>query len=376
MENIQNNIQQEDTIDIKKFIFKILYNWYWFAISAFITLSIAYFINRYTDPTYKVNASILIKDKNASGGIESIIQEIGFMSRRLMKKEVENEIGILSSYTLAKNTIEELDFGISYFSVGRIREPEAYKNTPFYVVLDTNKTNLANYKVDVTYDDKNVKIHINNTHNITKTLKFGEKFESEDFNFTIYKNENYNDTVNFYDYYFVINKLHDLANKYSGKLSLEASDKKSSIILLSTTGKVPQKEVDYLNKLLDVYIQKGLDEKNKTAINTVKFIDNQLLGIVDSLHIAEYNLEQFRLNNGAIIDISAEGREIYKKLEDYQREKYEYDQKLAYYNYLLDYVKSKNEFDDVIAPAVMGINDPLLNQLITELNKLYSERGN
>ena len=50
-----------------------------------------------------------------------------------------------------------------------------------------------------------------------------------------------------------------------------------------------RKEANYLNKLMEVYILSGLEEKNQTAINTVEFIDQQLGIIDDSLQLRRWN---------------------------------------------------------------------------------------
>jgi capsule polysaccharide export protein KpsE/RkpR len=85
---------------------------------------------------------------------------------------------------------------------------------------------------------------------------------------------------------------------------------------------------------MEVFIRSDLDEKNQTAVNTIKFIDNLLMEITDSLASAESNLMQFRQSN-KIIDISKEGSAVLEKLETYQQERNQLDIKLKYYNSLL-----------------------------------------
>jgi len=83
---------------------------------------------------------------------------------------------------------------------------------------------------------------------------------------------------------------------------------------------------------------------------------------------------QFRQSN-KIIDISKEGSAVLEKLESFQQERNQLDIKLKYYNYLLDYVESKSDFKDIIAPSVVGINDPVLMSLLTQLSNLYSKKA-
>jgi len=41
--------------------------------------------------------------------------------------------------------------------------------------------------------------------------------------------------------------------------------------------------------------------------------------------------------------------------------------KKRYYEYLIEYLRKKTEYDAITAPAVMGIEDALLNSLVTQL---------
>lgn len=380
MENnpIENQAFQEseDTIDIKKFLFKIIANWYWFVLTVFIALSFAFFINKYSDPIYSVNASILIRDKSNSmgSGIDNIMSELNVFDR-VRRKTVENEIGILNSYTLARRTIENLDFNISYFSIGRIRQPEVYGRNPYTVKIDSLDLNILNYPIYITLiNEEKFHLFTNEKYEIDKIMKFGEKFESPFFNFTIESNQFKLDSLQTNEYYFIINDINSLTNNYKNKLKIETSDKKSSILLITSTGKVAQKEVDYLNKLCEEYIQMDLDEKNEISEKTIQFIDEQLGNITDSLRIAENKLQNFKETNRTM-DLSSEGKILFNKLESLQKEKAAMEVQLKYYKYLIDYIKSRKEPGDIIAPSVIGISDVSLNKLVVELNDLASEKN-
>src|SRR5208283_1674469 len=174
MENQVNYSSSEETIDIRKFIFKILKKWYWFAISFSIAYTIAYIINYYSNPVYSVSATLLINDEKKSAA-EVLISSIDRLSAR---KNIDNEIAILKSYKMAATTLSELkDFDISYFSVGTIRKPMQYKSAPFYVVIDTGSYNLKGYPVEITILSKTeYKLEIDGKHKLTKFLKFGERY--------------------------------------------------------------------------------------------------------------------------------------------------------------------------------------------------------
>src|SRR5664279_3139631 len=91
----------EENLDIKKFTYRIISNWYWFAISLAITLSAAWLINRYTEALYQVSTTIMIgRNDNSGGGVDNLIEELG-LTRRRRQTEIVNEIEILKSFKLS-----------------------------------------------------------------------------------------------------------------------------------------------------------------------------------------------------------------------------------------------------------------------------------
>ncbi len=370
---------EEDSLDIKKYLFLILSNWYWFVLSIFTGLFIGYLVNRYSVNVYSIQSSLIIRDDespNSFTGAENLIQGLKLVRNT---KSVQNEIGVLKSYSLAYKALSELDeFNITYIGVGRrgVVKNELYKRSPFKVFLDSPKNNLTDYPVNITIlNDEKYLLEIDNTYNIKKELKWGEPFKSDIFNFTLNIRSrelfsNYNKGSKFY---FVIKSLNSLANAYKSKVSIDLNDKKGSILVLTTSGFVAEKEADYLNNLMQTYIQKGLDEKNRIAENTIKFIDSQLTDMTDSLNGAEKRLQNFRSSN-KVINIDKEGEIIYESIQKLQDDKGRIDLRGRYFNYLKKYLEDKQELKDIVAPSAMGVEDAQLADILADLNKAYIEQ--
>jgi tyrosine-protein kinase Etk/Wzc len=373
MENQTNYLPQDESIDIRKFVVKILRYWYWFVISIFITYTIAYLLNRYKEPTYSVSGTMLISEEKKS----SVDLLISSLDRYSARKNMENEIAVLKSYKMAYKTISELDdFEISYYTIGRVRKPMLYKSNPYRVIYDSTRNNFKNLPIFITILNKNeFRLEIDGTLNINKIVKFGEPYIDNNFSFTLFlKNDKNFVPTPSSKYFFTINDMNSLVRYYQNKLVVTANDKRGTVLALSTYGHVPAMEADYINKLMEVYIRTGLEEKNQTAINTINFIDEQLLTVVDSLHKAEEKLQNFRLTN-KILDVSSEGKAIMDRLEKAQTNKATIDLQIKYYKYLQSYIDNKKDFREVMAPSIMGIADPLLNSLVADLIKMFAERS-
>ena len=367
---------QDDSINIKRFLSLFMSNWYWFAIALFISISIAYGINRWSEKVYTVSSTLLIKgDQNA--GLSNIFP--GSDAYR-SQQNLKNEIGILKSFNVNYRVMQRLPgFYIEYTKVGKrgIAETRVYDDCPFVVVYDTLEKQIIGRKVFIrVLSDQKYRLEVNGNRNYEKELDFGERFNEMGFDFVIYlrnKEKFWFNPGGSNKYYFYFMAPSSLANRYRSKLIVAPIEEDASLVRLSTSGFVPEQEADYLNMLMTVYLEFGLEYKNQTASQTIDFIEKQLLTISDSLKIVEGDLESFRLVN-KLIDISREGVLIQGKLEEIDADRTKLMLQKSYYEYLKEYVESKREGEDIVAPSVMGVTDQVLMSLVSQLSQFQQQK--
>ena len=388
--------QDEETIDLKSIIVKLFSYWYLFVAGVVIALAIGFFYNRYTPNVYQVSASVFINEDKMGIDPTSLVTGMTFKSTN----NIDNEIGILRSYTLRERAIKELEFfNVSYYAKGRVASKELYKATPFNVELnyDTLQTTGINYRIDFIDNERYRLTTTEGTHSLydynTDTYAFGpfnvEETENEyrfgewvnnGYNyFRVILNNNYNpETIkeekSSVKYSFVINSRLSLIAQMSGT-SIAQSTKMSSILNLTVSGQNPQKITDYLNQLLEEYMERNLEQKNLVSENTILFIDNQLVGIEDALHEAEYDLQKFQEGN-AFMDLSTQSIEMFSHLKSIEKQRAELELSVKYYENLRDYIKKNiDDMSNLVVPSAMGIQDPVLNKLVAELVALSSEKS-
>jgi tyrosine-protein kinase Etk/Wzc len=373
------NPPEDDNLDIKRYISLFLSNWYWFTISLFIALSIAYSINRYSQRIYSASSTLLIKDDQISGvksNVESVIPGGDIFKSQ---QNLKNEMGILRSFSLNYSVMKDLkDFQVVYVGVGKrgIVERRLYRSCPFKVIYDSlGLESTGTVGIEILQDNE-YHIKLNDGLNFDTTMNFGKRFNGHGFSFTLVPRDSDRNVFSKNSsnrYYFYFTNPESLADEYRGKLSVAPIEKESSIVILSVTGLVPEQEVDYLNSLMKVYINYGLENKNRTADSTINFINKQINIISDSLMNAEGNMEDFRKTN-SFFDVSREGTLIQNKLEKLENEKTTFELQLQYYNYLSEYLNSKNASGTLISPSVLGLTDPALLRLVNELSVIKNER--
>ncbi|MCX6240026.1 MAG: polysaccharide biosynthesis tyrosine autokinase [Bacteroidia bacterium] len=369
--------EQEQPLNIKEFLFRILSKWYWFAICGFLGLSLAWINNRYLVSIWRVEATVLISDESKNTGVDNLFERLSLGK----SVNMDNQIGLLKSYNLILQTIENLGWRTSWIGVGRILDREYYKNEPYKVIEPdgvVNPSYIPIYVNVISEDRYRIKYKFNQTIGgkvsiveINQEGKLSVPFISPIFRFTLEKGPGKLEPAT--TYYFRFNNTNDMTLGYQGKLSVNVTTKTSEILKLSVMGSQPEREVDFLNKLTNVYIQFGLREKNRTSENTVLFIDNQLAGIADSLRIAGQSVTNFRTEN-QIVNLSQEGDLVIRKLEALESEKAISDMRLIYYRNLRSYITSANGMKQAVSPSVIGITDPTLNNMVLKLSELYSRR--
>jgi capsular exopolysaccharide synthesis family protein len=376
----QPDLSEDDNLDIKRYLSMFISNWYWFAGALFISISFAYGINRYSEKIYTVSSTLLIKDDQFDRGNSNLGSVIPGGDIFRSQQNLKNEIGILKSFSLNDSVMKKLDdFHVVYAGVGKrgLVESMLYKLSPFKVIYDSlkNEPKGRKVKIEILSNTKYI-ISLDGEKNSGDTMKFGEKFLKKGFDFTIVPRIPGSDIFNnnhSNSYYFYFTNPENLAAEYSSKLSVTPIEKEASLVTLSVSGPVLEQEADYLNKLMQVYIDYGLENKNRTATSTIKFIDKQLSEISDSLTRAEEKLEKFRLAN-KFLNLSLEGTRIQSKLERLENEKASFDLQFQYYKYLSEYLNNKKADEEIVSPSVMGITDVVLLRLVSELSTIQKER--
>ena len=394
MENETNNFKpqqsgDEQTIDIKQLIYVCISHWYLFLISVVVALAIGFVVNRYKANVYQTSGTVLIKDQS---GFDPTALMTNLNSK---SQNVENEMAILKSYMLTERTIKKMNLEVTYYEKGRVSTVELYQSSPFTVEFDRSVPQA----VGLTYEILNIGSETMSLHGVSDFLtkydfvlcqslgsfpqkvdvvtecKQGEWVENGYNRIRIVLNENYKpETDNSRKLFFKLNSYPSLVQQMS-KFSVNTTSKESSVASIVTSGSNPKKIVDFTNMLMNEYVNRGLEKKNLVSENTIRFIDDELAGIQESLGSAESELKDFRKQND-LMNLDMQASQIYNNLQVLEREKADMTVNVKIYKRLQDYIKVQiDDPENLAAPSTMGINDPLLNQLVRDLVTLSQTKA-
>ncbi|MBN1414602.1 MAG: polysaccharide biosynthesis tyrosine autokinase [Bacteroidales bacterium] len=389
---MNKQLTKQGTFSIDSIIQIIRKKWMIIGTSVIICLLIAFFYIWITEPLYQVSSSILITEDESSYAKASaqFMEGFGLFGGQ---KNFQNEIKVIKSSVVIKEAIRNLNFQVSYFNRNTFRTQELYKSSPFVVVYNQNHVQPVdrmfyvkikdNQSLHISIKQEKVNLYSFNTNNIVETLpklkaniqaSFGENLTSDYYDFKLILNENFEfNKLRSKRFAFVIHSPKGLLNYYRSKVEIVPDDLESTVAVVKMKTHVPEKAIDFINSLTSTYLLQDLDKKTHMAQKTVEYIDNQLNVIEDSLKIAEQNLQRYRTTT-KVIDIAAKSGRVYDQLQELEREKANISVKYKYYKYLEETFNKGDKFSDLIAPSTMGVEDPLLNNLIQELLQLNSER--
>jgi hypothetical protein len=190
------------------------------------------------------------------------------------------------------------------------------------------------------YNYQTIQYHLITDFKFNDTVSFGDLCGNQYCRFRILPNfENLRQIGDHKNFSFQFNSLAQLVSIFRIQ-EIEAT-KNSSILQMSVRCKNIQQGVDYLNKLTEVFLEKGIERDDRIAMSTIQFIDDQLKGITDSLRYSEDNLQRFRTTRG-VTNIDFQAQQTYEQMEDLQDQQAELIVRSKYYSYLRDYLQKNN----------------------------------
>ena len=391
-------MNSNEGLDIKFIVGKIKENWYYFVSTLFISLACAFVYLKFTDPVYSVNAKLLIGDiRTGSRTAEEYIESGDFKGRAI---QIEDKIGLITSFSMVKSAIEDLDFVVSYsvvtypIGIGRGVRKELYKSSPFEVTIDSSTPQLTGVNVyleKLTNESFLIKAEAEEGElfnfetgksvgkrtkiDFLEDYKFGETIKNDLFNIVI----KLDTTVAFQNdtkYFFKLNNLNGMAAGYQGKLSVAPISMDSRMIELETSGKIVQKEVDFLNQLIENYIAYDLERKNQIGLKTIDFIDQQLGRVSDSLRRAEMALQSYKSTYRLGPDINYVANSAQDKLNELETERSSLVLQLNSYQEISDILNSQESSKQTISLSLPAVEtNSVLNNLLIEFTDLIRRRA-
>lgn len=363
-----------DFIDIRALLSKLLKNWYWFVISVCICIAVAFVYLKTCSTKYEVKTTVLLRDDRTNNPLTQLAVLEGLTGAK-SSKSVEDEIQILTTRKITSQVIKSLNLTTEYYAKKGILTPynELYTASPIKLTPPEsfNDTLHRTLIFDIKHAKKGYKITLEVGEN--KENYFSDNFPTS-LN-TLYGKIDFTLTAPLNDktaYRIIVYPAAFLVESYSSAINVAPVNKRTNAISASITSATPAKAIDILNKLIDLYNEDVVNDKNIVGYNTADFVDEQVKLIEVELSELEAEVEKYKKEN-KITDISSEANLFLNLTSEYDRKLAEIQTQINLVSYIDNYVK-KEENKYSMIPANLGIEDNSLILLVKEYNNALLER--
>ena len=371
------NQEEGFNFNIMEWVFRILKYWYLFVISLVIAMGAATLKNRKWLQSYRSTGTIIIKETGGygySGGTTgALMQGFGLDAGY---KNTQNQLYILKSFDLMCRVVDSLPFMMTeYYSMGRFKTRNLYHNTPIIVQRETVDPGSFGpmFKVDFQSDGSMIIGKADEDDPFRVHANYGERIECPFFTITILPSSPEKMQTSG-SVYFKFRTRDGLAQEFMVSLQTGFQAEGSTILGISLTSETPERDVEFIDKLAEVFLQQNLEQKNEVAENSIKFINQQLETLQASLEVSEGAMTDFRQEN-KFVDVGSYAGQLMGRISEYDQKTMELRLRETYFDYITNYIKTNMESGAVIAPTSLGLNEPLLFSLVQQLNQLRVQRG-
>ena len=360
---------QAETDNIKQYLVSLLINWKWIVLSLIVCLGMGVAYVRYTNTVYSISEKVLIKtgDNNSGSSLKS--QNMGFMS---MSDGFDNELEILSTHTLAKQVVRDLNLFVSYYSVGNLKSTLLYKDQPVSVGIGIGDAERlkASFTVEVEHVDGAYNIIAPNVDVTVKSLPM--TIDTRGCKVTLTINDG---TAIAHDWKMkaVVKSPDQAAYDFQGRFNAVSDSRSTSIAVLSLNDENPNRAYDYLRQLVTCYNTQANEDKNEVARRTEEFINQRIAKINDELGSTEGHIENYKRSRG-MVELKTNATQAFTQANNYQEKLADFNTQIALFDEMSAFLNNPaNKYQPL--PNNIGIENGAVTSLINNYNQTVQKRN-
>lgn len=375
--------QSEEQVNIQELLFRYLIHWPWFVVSIIICIACAWGYLRLTTPIYNISATVLIKDEKKGGGasMSSDLEKMGLEGFISSSSNVDNEIEVLRSKSLAREVVNNLGLFVTYMDEDEFPSKELYHTSPVLVSLTHQEADKLPGRmeinmilqptgalgVQITVGEKEYRKQFDKLPAVFPTDEGTVAFFANNDTLSAVRPENITKERHITAF---INRPFSVSKGYVNSLSIAPTSKTTSVVVISLENTNTRRGRDYINKLLEMYNINANNDKNEVAQKTAEFIDERIGIISKELGSTEQDLENFKRSAG-ITDLSSEAQIALTGNAEYEKKRVENQTQINLVMDLQRYMKG-NEYE--VLPSNIGLQDAASAGAIDRYNQMLVER--
>ena len=365
----------DDFIRIQDLWSMFVPKWYWFAISLFITLTIAVLYLLSTPPIYTRTAAILVKDNSKSSSSTSAMNDFSDLGIFKSNTNINNELLTLKSPTLMTEVVNRLGLNETFTIRKGLKNVDLYKVSPVtitfcdkievplsFTIKFSSKEAFAISELEISGED------------IGETLsaQMGDSIQTSAGIMIVTPTQEFTDAFIGTSIRYVRGSVRAAVDTYSNALVAELGNEDATIINLSINDTSIRKAEDILNTLIEVYNENWIRDKNQIAVSTSQFISDRLGVIESELGHVDENISSYKSEH-LLPDVQAASSLYMAQSAENNKELSTLNNQLSTAQYIRRELNTK-QLDQTL-PANSGIVSANIETQISEYNNLVLDRN-
>ena len=365
----------DDFIRIQDLWSMFVPKWYWFAISLFITLTIAVLYLLSTPPIYTRTAAILVKDNSKNSSSTSAMNDFSDLGIFKSNTNINNELLTLKSPTLMTEVVNRLGLNETFTIRKGLKNVDLYKVSPVtitfcdkievplsFTIKFSSKEAFAISELEISGED------------IGETLsaQMGDSIQTSAGIMIVSPTQEFTDAFIGTSIRYVRGSVRAAVDTYSNALVAELGNEDATIINLSINDTSIRKAEDILNTLIEVYNENWIRDKNQIAVSTSQFISDRLGVIESELGHVDENISSYKSEH-LLPDVQAASSLYMAQSAENNKELSTLNNQLSTAQYIRRELNTK-QLDQTL-PANSGIVSANIETQISEYNNLVLDRN-
>ena len=365
----------DDFIRIQDLWSMFVPKWYWFAISLFITLTIAVLYLLSTPPISTRTAAILVKDNSKSSSSTSAMNDFSDLGIFKSNTNINNELLTLKSPTLMTEVVNRLGLNETFTIRKGLKNVDLYKVSPVtitfcdkievplsFTIKFSSKEAFAISELEISGED------------IGETLsaQMGDSIQTSAGIMIVSPTQEFTDAFIGTSIRYVRGSVRAAVDTYSNALVAELGNEDATIINLSINDTSIRKAEDILNTLIEVYNENWIRDKNQIAVSTSQFISDRLGVIESELGHVDENISSYKSEH-LLPDVQAASSLYMAQSAENNKELSTLNNQLSTAQYIRRELNTK-QLDQTL-PANSGIVSANIETQISEYNNLVLDRN-
>lgn len=344
---------------------RIARKWYWCVVSLCVCLPLAYLYAARQPQVYGKATTILIKDDYPK---ESVAATVLASSNGIVKTattNLDNEIFLLSSQSLLKTVVRNLELDVTYWKKNGFRKVEIYRDSPITVqfMKEGGKADSRFRVIPVSGTEFRLEKDEKDRHE-HETGTFGKEIRFDSQTFIVEKTPKFDETSLNVPVIVRKTSVKNAAMGLGSGLTVKKASGKNDLINISMRCNNPVKAEDILHSIVHFYNEASLEEKNRRGTKANKFIGERLDVISDEMRKNDLAIEDLKKETDVLTDLSTALTEEYENSINDKKDLRELELEIKSIEYLKDYLEQEAEHDARLVPinskiADMGIRDQI-----------------